>query len=101
DQEERSRCRLVVPLIMVQPAITGVAANRSSSLGFRATTGWGWPTDELLPGAWFIPARLPVLDRRWGGTQTPIQGQPVLRLSPVTRLNRHVAPFGYWIPFAG
>jgi hypothetical protein len=35
---------------MVQSAITGFAANRSSSFWFRATTGCGWPTDELLPG---------------------------------------------------
>ena len=100
DQEERSRYRLVVLLIMVQPAITGFAANRSSSLGFRATTGCGWPTDELLPGPWFIPARLPVLDRRLGVTQTPIEVQTVLRLKPVTRSNRHFAPFWSWVSFA-
>src|SRR5262245_34781995 len=100
DQEERLRCLLVVLLIMVQSAITGFAANRSSSFGFRATTGCGWPTDELLPGLWFIPARLPVLDRRWGVTQTLIQAQTVLRLRPVTRSIRHVAPFWSWVPFA-
>jgi hypothetical protein len=99
-QEERSRCRLVVLLIMVQPAITGFAANRSSSLGSRATTGCGWPTDELLPGPWGIPARLPVLDRRLGVTQTLIQAQTVVRLRPVTRSNRHVAPFWSWVLFA-
>ena len=51
---------------MVQSAITGVAANRSSGFGFRATTGCGWPTDELLPGLWFIPVDPVGLDQDFG-----------------------------------
>jgi hypothetical protein len=85
---------------MVQSAITGFAANRSSSFGFRATTGCGRPTDEVLPGLWFIPARLAVLARRLGVTQTLIQAQTVLSLRPVTRSGRHVAPFWSWLLFA-
>jgi hypothetical protein len=54
----------------------------------------------LLPGMRFAHVGLHVLDRRLGVTQTLIEAQTVLRLRPVTRSNRHVAPFWSWVPFA-